>query len=403
MTNQATPFHPDRLKRLLNASGTMTTLGASRGVPQAIAAAALMAERFVDIADLQRHASRAIAAATGAEGGCVTGCSAAGLSLAVAGAMTGKDLARIERLPDTDGLRNEIVVQAGHLVNYGAPIDQAIRLTGARVVPAGTAARVEEYNIADAITERTAAVVFVISHHVVQEGQTALVDVVDLAHARGVPVIVDAAAEYDLAGPIAAGADVVVYSAHKFLGGPTAGIVAGRLDLVTATYLQNRGLGRHMKVGKEGIAGTIAALQAWSERDHEAAAEREAAILFDWECALEDVPGLTITRHRDWTQNPVTRLAVKVEYEAGLYAWELADRLAARDPAVIVRDDLVEHGTIYLDPCNVSEAEAALVGIALREEVARATRRGDGRAMSLGARRRAAAAAALAWGDPLQP
>ena len=88
------------------------------------------------------------------------------------------------------------------------------------------------------------------------------------------PVIVDAASEYDLRGFVAAGADIAIYSAHKFLGGLTAGIVAGRKDLVRAAYLQNGGIGRGMKVGKEGIVGAIAALEAWAQRDH--AAHRRA-------------------------------------------------------------------------------------------------------------------------------
>ncbi|MCF3934755.1 aminotransferase class V-fold PLP-dependent enzyme [Acuticoccus sp. M5D2P5] len=401
MTNDPIALSPPKPKPIINAAGTMTWLGASRMIPDALEAATDMAGRFVDIDSLQLVASRAIARATGAEAGCITGCSAAGLSLSVAGAMTGANLARIERLPDVDGLKDEVVVQAGHLVNYGAPIAQAIRLTGAKVIAAGSAARVEEYNIADAIGERTAAIVFVISHHVVQEGQTPLADVVALARAHGVPVIVDAAAEYDLEGPIKAGADLTVWSSHKFLGGPTAGIVAGTRERVKATYLQNRGLGRHMKVGKEGIAGTIAALEAWSRRDHDAVAERECALLDDWEGALEELQGLTLSRHKDWTGNPVVRLKIDVGPDSGLYAWELADRLAARNPAIIVRDDLVEHGTIYLDPCNLSEAEGAIVSSALRAEVERACRKGDGRVMTLAARRRAKAEAARAWGDPV--
>ncbi len=71
-------------------------------------------------------------------------------------------------------------------------------------------------------------------------------------------------------GVLAAGADLALYSSHKFLGGPTGGIVAGRRDLVRAAFLQNGGIGRGMKVGKEGIAGTIAALEAWERRDHAA-------------------------------------------------------------------------------------------------------------------------------------
>ena len=101
--------------------------------------------------------------------------------------------------------------------------------------------------------ERTAAAVYVISHHTVQYGMLALAEFAEIAHAKGVPVIVDAASEYDLKGFLARGADIALYSAHKFLGGPTAGIVAGRRDLVRAAFLQNGGIGRGMKVGKEGI------------------------------------------------------------------------------------------------------------------------------------------------------
>ena len=96
-----------------------------------------------------------------------------------------------------------------------------------------------------------------------QHGQIPLEEVVGVCRRHGVPVIADLAAEYDLCGYLARGADLAIYSAHKFLGGPTAGIVAGAKPLVRATYLQNLGIGRGMKVGKEAILGAIAALEAW--------------------------------------------------------------------------------------------------------------------------------------------
>ena len=102
------------LKQVINASGTMTTLGAAAANPEAIAAATAILTRAVDMAELHRAASLAIARATGAEAGCVTACAAAGISVAVAAAMTGDDLARIERLPDTDGLKDQVVLQKGH-------------------------------------------------------------------------------------------------------------------------------------------------------------------------------------------------------------------------------------------------------------------------------------------------
>ena len=180
------------------------------------------------------------------------------------------------------------------------------------------------------------------------------------------PVIVDAASEYDLRGFLAAGADLVAYSAHKFLGGPTAGIVAGRKDLVRAAYLQNHGIGRGMKVGKESIAGAMAALEAWAHRDHAAVREQERSYLELWRERLGELPGLAATIVPDPTDNPLDRLEVRVDpREAGTTAWALASALAAGDPPVIVRDHEVEHGRFYLDPCNLHPGEAEIVADAI--------------------------------------
>src|SRR5262249_61417823 len=104
------------------------------------------------------------------------------------------------------------------------------------------------YHLIGKMTERTAAAVYVVSHHAVQYGQIELAEFSDICRTRGVPVIVDAASEYNLRGFLAKGADLVGYSEKKFLGGPTARIVAGRKDLVRAAFLQNCGIGRGMKV-----------------------------------------------------------------------------------------------------------------------------------------------------------
>ena len=184
---------------------------------------------------------------------------------------------------------------------------------------------------------------------------------------HGVPVIVDAASEYDLKGFLAAGADIVVYSAHKFLGGPTAGIVAGRKDLVRAAYLQNCGIGRGMKVGKESIAGAMAALEAWAQRDHAARARRSSAIISSsgWIAWAS----CRVSTSRSSLTPPTTRStgsrSGSIPADAGTTAWALAAALAAGDPPVIVRDHEVEHGRFYLDPCNLHPGEAEQVAEAM--------------------------------------
>jgi L-seryl-tRNA(Ser) seleniumtransferase len=350
------------LRPIVNVSGTMTALGASIVVPEAVRATAEILPEWVEINDLHRKASAAIAVATGAEAGFVTAAASAGITLAIAGAMTGPDLARIEQLPDTTGMKNEVVIMMGHMTGYGAAIEQAIRLAGAKVVPVGNVTDARGYQLEAKIGERTAAALYVVSHHVVEYGQLPLDVFARIAHAKGVPVIADLASEYDLRGFLAAGADVAIYSAHKFLGGPTAGIVAGRKDLVRATFLQNFGIGRGMKVGKESIAGTIAALEAWGRRDHDAVRRTERAALELWRRRFEGLPGVRATIVPDPTDNPLDRLRFEVDPEtARITAWDLADALAAGDPPVIVRDHEVEHGFFQLDPCNLHPGEAEIV------------------------------------------
>ncbi|SHO66325.1 L-seryl-tRNA(Ser) seleniumtransferase [Pseudoxanthobacter soli DSM 19599] len=370
--------HPDRsnlpirerlgLRPIINVSGTMTALGASIIVPEAIQAMAEMAPQWVEMDDLQRKASATIARLTGAEAGFVTASCASGIAMAIAGAMTGTRLLAIERLPDdTTGLKNEVIIQLGHIVNYGAAVDQSIRLAGAKVIPAGTVSVAQSYHVDEAITPATAAVLYVVAHHTVQYGMLSLEEVCEIAHAKGVPVIVDAASEYDLRGFLARGADIVIYSGHKFLSGPTSGLVAGRKDLVRAAYLQNRGIGRGMKVGKETVAGVMAALDVWERRDHAGIRARETAALHLWLKALEGLPGIEAHIIPDPTDNPLDRIEVNVLPESGFSAAGLAATLAAGSPPIIVRNHEVERGHFFLDPCNLHPGEAEIVAKALRD------------------------------------
>lgn len=366
------------LRPIINVSGTMTTLGASIIVPEAISAMAEIASQWVEMDDLQRAASVITARLTGGEAGFITACCASGITMAIAGAMTGTNLLAIERLPDdTEGLKSEVVIQLGHIVNYGAPIDQSIRVAGAKVIPAGTVSVTQDYHVREAINERTAAALYVVAHHTVQYGMLSLEEFCEICHARGVPVIVDAASEYDLRSFLARGADIVVYSGHKFLSGPTSGIVTGRKDLVRAAYLQNRGVARAMKAGKESIAGTMAALEAWEKRDHAGIRRREEAALNLWKGALQGIPGIAAHIIPDPTANPLDRLQIFVSPESRFTAAGLASALAAGSPPIIVRNHEVERGHFFLDPCNLHPGEAEIVAERLRAVLTAAERPAD--------------------------
>jgi D-glucosaminate-6-phosphate ammonia-lyase len=388
------------LRPIINVSGTMTALGASIVVPEAIRAASEILPEWVEINDLHRKASHVIAKATGAEAGFVTASASAGITLAIAGAMTGADLARVEQLPDASGMKDEVLIQMGHMTGYGAPIEQAIRLAGAKVIPVGNVTDARLYQLESKLTERTAAALYVVSHHVVHYGQLPLDVFAAACHAKGVPVIADLASEYDLRGFLAAGADIAIYSAHKFLGGMTAGIVAGRKDLVRATFLQNNGIGRGMKVGKESVVAAMAALQAWDRRDHQAIRTQERGALDLWVAKFSGQPGITAEIIPDPTNNPLDRLKLSVDPErAGTTAWDLADALAAGDPPVIVRDHEVELGFFQLDPCNLHPGEAEVVAERVVAELTAACARNDKPRRTAAERRRTRFERLLNWPD----
>ncbi|MFK8081143.1 MAG: aminotransferase class V-fold PLP-dependent enzyme [Granulosicoccus sp.] len=348
--------------RIINVSGTMTGLGASIvRAPVRDATTAAMG-RFVSIHQMQANASQVIARLTGSEAGCLTASASAAITLCVAACLTGTDPGRAEALPCDPGEQCEVVVQAGHLCGYGAPVATSIALAGAQVRSVGQSTLSMDHQLEATLSHKTAAAVYVVSHHVVHYGQIPFKRFVEICHGRHVPVIVDAASEYDVRSFIDQGADLVIYSVHKFMGGPTAGIIAGTKQYVRASYLQNVGIGRGFKIGKESIAGAIEAMEQWMVRDHASVRAIESATLDLWCSAFESIPGIVARRVPDPTANPLERLQIAVnEAIAGCSAATYARVLSEQDPSVVVRNHEVELGYFQMDPCNLAPEQAELV------------------------------------------
>ena len=391
------PFERWALTPVINACGTMTDLGASRVHEGVRAVVDGILGSHVGMDELQSRAGAVIARATGAQAGCVAGCSAAAMTQVVAACMTGTDLALIEALPAFQGERR-VLLPMGHMVNFGAPVDQTIRLAGAEVVAVGTADACEVWHMRAALEGGAAAAMYVVSHHTVRRNELPLDVFIGLCREHEVPAIVDMASEYDLKGPISMGAAAVIYSGHKFLSGTTSGIVAGGSSIVRATYLQRRGIGRTMKAGKESVVGAMAALERWERRDHNAARRAENERLELWMRELADVQGFSLAAHDDWTGNPITRLRITVSpADAGFNAWELVSRLWARSPRIAVRDDMVGRQEIYLDPCCLTSGEASQVAAAIRMEADRFRDSGDGCAVNWSDAKRSRRDAVCSW------
>lgn len=319
---------------VINASGKMTNLGGSvlsAGVAEAMRQAS---QHHVDLEELMARAGALVAEATGAEAAWLTTGAAAGIALSVASVIAGTDPHWISLLPDASfTVRREILLQAGHQVNFGAPVTQMIRLGGGIPVVLGAVNGTSRTQVASAIGPNTAALLFVQSHHAIQKGAVSLGDFVGIARDRSIPLIVDAAAEEDLRAYVSAGADLVAYSGGKAIGGPTSGFVAGRRDLIEGVRAQGRGIGRPMKISKEQIVGFLAALREYLAVDAESLARRNlrSARLAE---RLRGIPGLGVGLEDDEAGRAITRVALRPEPALGLTARGLAEQLAAGSPSI---------------------------------------------------------------------
>ena len=351
-----------RLTRIINGNGKMTKLAGAVVLPEILEQVDEAMQHFFDIDELQARAGEVIVRATGAQAGCVTACTAAGITLSVAAAMTGKDPGRVSQLPNTRGMRDEIVLQKGHAVNFGAPITQMVRLAGATPVEVGTVNGSSEHDIRHAIGPNTAAILYTVSHHTTRFGSVPLRRVVEIAHEHELPVIVDGAAQSFLIREIVdSDADLVICSGHKYLSGTTAGVVCGKKDLVDAVYLQNRGIGRPMKVGKEGIVGVMASLEHRMRTDvseWQAEQDRKMKVVID---RLEGLDGITMSVDSDPNGNPFSRARVSVDSEgAGVSAAVVCGAMSDGDPSISLRGHHTDEGYFNVDTIEMTDAEVDL-------------------------------------------
>lgn len=278
MTYRTTGYDDLGVRPVINAAATLTRLGGSIMAPPVLDAMRSAAGCFVDLVELQRRVGARIAELTSNEACYVSSGAAAGMAIAIAACITERDAGLIKRLPE--GVDAEVIVFGSQRNGY----DQAARSTGARLVEVGSG----RSELEAAISGWTACVLYFAGAHFAA-GALHLPEVVEVAHQRGVRVLVDAAAQIP---PLASlwtftnemGADAAIFSGGKGLRGPqSSGLVLGRAELIEACIPNgppNHSLGRPMKVGKEELLGILAAVE-WS------LAQNEAEVLAGYESMVQ--------------------------------------------------------------------------------------------------------------------
>ncbi|MGP4016205.1 aminotransferase class V-fold PLP-dependent enzyme [Saccharopolyspora sp. 5N708] len=354
------------VRPVINAAATLTRLGGSLITPSAVEAMTEAAGHFVDLEELHERVGARLAELTRNEAGYVSCGAAAGITLAVASCMTGPNPDLVDSFPDLAGIsRTEVAIFRGHR----NPYDYAARHFGADVVEFDATPE----SLRAAIGSRTACVLWFAGAHYAA-GAPDLAEVLEVAHRRDVPVLVDAAAQIP---PIASlwdytaqlGADAVLVSGGKGLRGPqSSGLVLGRRDIIEGCRMHgcpNHALGRSMKVGKEELLGLLTAVETALDQDEPALLAEYERMVDRWIEGLRDLPGVAVTRgYPSEAGQPHSRALLRLTPTSGWTQDALIDALWERDPRIAVgrADD-----ALALNPQTLAPGEDHLVLHALQE------------------------------------
>ena len=328
---------------------------------------------FVNVADLNRRVGEFIAEITGAEAGMVTSGSAGALVMSIAACMTGTSIPNVRRLPNTKGMKSELVIQKIHRGGFSPLYTHS----GASFVEVGNVNSTLPEELDDAITDNTAAVAYLFAPRILTNGLT-LPQVAEIAHARGVPVIVDAAGRLppkeNLSRYITEGADLVAMSGGKHIRGPQGtGMLFGKRDLIDAAFMNNspnQSLGRSHKVSKEEMVGLYTALKILVERDDEAELEEFRDLLAPIYDRLKKIPSLQVSIEFDENTYRLPTLVISLIAENRKRDPEdIMKELIDGDPSVFLLYDS-NLSVFFVNPFNLQADDVDILASRLAEVLA---------------------------------
>lgn len=362
--------------------------------PEVVAAMARASSESTSIVDIQAAASRLIAKVTGAEAGYVTSGASAALTLGTAACLARLDLSKMESLPHSEGIPNEVIIAREHRNGY----DHAIRAAGARLIEvgcnevwAGAGVRaVESWEFEAAITPKTAAIAYFFK----PESNPPIEEVIRIGRKHKIPVLVDAAAQLppveNLRRFTEMGADLVAFSGGKGLRGPqNTGMLVGTRELIASAALQNldmdehfqiwdppeslipkhllpgiprHGIGRGLKVSKEAIIGLLTALNMFTKQACLVESANYARILEKIVDGLHGIHGLSFSIQRPESNQAIPFLNIAINSEQlGRDVISFVRNLRNGEPNVYVGERLLSQGVLIINPFNLDDERASIL------------------------------------------
>jgi len=354
------------LKHVINADGKMTILGVSKVSDEVVEAQKLGAQNFFEMADLSIQTGKYLAKLIGSEDALVVNSASAGIAETIAG-IIGQGSSYHVHNPYTDKItKREVILPMGHDVDYGAPVDVMLDIAGADMVPAGYANMCKPEHIEEQITDQTAAILYIKSHHTVQKSMLTIPEAIEVAHRHNLPLVLDAAAEEDLLKYVKMGADVVIYSGAKAIEGPASGAIFGKANYIKWARMQGAGIGRAMKIGKENIIGLTTAIAKYLE-DGPESGDDMIKRLEPFVEKLSEIADMDVKIVQDGAGRQIYRADVKPTGK--LSAAEICEQLRNGQTAIYAREYRVNEGIIEFDIRAVDSSEMDQIVSRLKEIV----------------------------------
>ena len=336
------------VRPLINGVGVVTHLGGSLMPPEVMAAMEQASKHFVSLNELQRKVGARIAELLGAPAAMVTGGCASAITLGTAACVAMGDQEKLRRLPDTTGMKNEIVQQKTHRGGY----EQQMLLIGTKINWVETREELDR-----AINERTAMLFFY--NEMEPDGQIKRDEWIRVGKQRGIPTFNDAASDTPPVGRLSQyireGFDLVAFSGGKALLGPQcSGMLLGRKDLIEAAIpamTPYAGIGRGMKVGKEEMVGLLAAVERYLKVDHDAEFQELESRVAYMIGRLSKIRGLHAERLIPPIANHVPHVRLSWEQDAFKFdAGEVARRMMEGDPPIAIsrRGERLLHVSVWM-------------------------------------------------------
>lgn len=349
-------YHELGMKSVINASGRVTRLGVSVIEDEVAQTMVEAAKNYVVIDELFEWSGKRISEMIGCADACVTSSASAGIAMSVASLICQDSISKIRNFKVTVQGTNkrEVILLKGHNIDYTVPIATMIELGGGKIVEVGYVNKSSLEDITNAVNENTLCIFLVNSHYCAQNNMVPIPDVVAYANQKGIPVIIDCAADEDLSFFMNMGVDCAIFSGSKAVCGPTSGYVLCKTpQLATNMRLQYKGIGRAMKIGKENIMGLVKAIDLYLTQK-----KTNVITVYDLEDFMEKVnqiPGISCLVMQDEPGRKIYRAKLRFDTKTfGMSAREVADALMRQSPAIYTRDTEANEGVLAIDPRPLS-------------------------------------------------